>query len=93
VLVSKIGEHEPEVAARLGLPAISVLVNRTLARDWRMIPLPWKPAISERASLPSSESLVGQSFLVLHPGARLRVDLPYADEEVERHTLFISRFR
>ena len=68
VLVAKIIEHEPEVAARLGLPATSALVKIERLRETGDEPF----ALETRQRVRRiSESSVGESFFVCDIGARL----------------------
>jgi GntR family transcriptional regulator len=84
VLVSKIVEHEPEVAARLGLPATSALVKIERLRETGD-----DPFALETCYLPASEfaelvkAPLGKVSLFSTLEHDYGVDLAYADEEVD----------
>jgi GntR family transcriptional regulator len=84
VLVSKIIDHEPEVAARLGLPATSALVKIERLRETGD-----EPFALETCYLPASEfaelvkAPLGRVSLFATLEHDYGVDLAYADEEVD----------
>jgi GntR family transcriptional regulator len=87
VLVSKIGEHDAEVAARLALPATSALVKIERLRETGD-----EPFALETCYLPAKEfaDLVNAPLGRVSLFATLRqdfgVELAYADEEVDATT-------
>lgn len=84
VLVAKIIEHEPEVAARLGLPG-----NSGMVKIERLRLTAEEPFALETCYLPASEfselvnTPLGRTSLFATLEHDFRVELAYADEEVD----------
>jgi GntR family transcriptional regulator len=87
ILVAKIMEHNPEVAARLGLPAASALVKIERLRETGD-----EPFALETCYLPAKEypdlvkAPLGRTSLFATLQQEYGVELAYADEEVDATT-------